>query len=81
MFLSSRARKAGLVLGALYIAYILVFSRAESLLGFSIDMVIVTGLICIGVEFLYRLAAWWLARFQEIAVVGVACAAADGHGK
>lgn len=55
MFLSSRARKAGLVLGALYIAYILVFSRAESLLGFSIDMVIVTGLICIGVEFLYRL--------------------------
>ena len=55
MFLSSRAGKAGLVLGALYIAYILVFSRAESLLGFSIDMVIVTGLICIGVEFLYRL--------------------------
>ncbi len=54
-FLSSGVRKAGLVIGATYIAYILVFSRAESLLAFSIYMVIVTGLICIGVEFLYRL--------------------------
>jgi len=55
MFMSSGARKAGLVIGATYLAYILVFPRAESLLMFSIYLVVVTGLICIGVIFLYRL--------------------------
>jgi len=54
IFSSSRVRKAGLGLGATYIASILVLPRAETLLAFSIYMVILTGLICTGVDILYR---------------------------
>ena len=54
MFSSRWPRQAALGIGAIFIAYILVFPRAETLLAFTIYMVLVTGLICAGMRFLYR---------------------------
>jgi len=54
IFVSSSARKTVLVIVALFISYLLVFPRAETLVPFIIFFVILAGLIYIGMEYLYR---------------------------
>ncbi len=55
IFATGSARKTALAIGALIISYWLVFPRAETLLKFILYFSLLTGLIIMGSQYLYRL--------------------------